>query len=51
MPDPVEQIIETYIDRFSEMDAMLLLKALAHPSMCGLGYRIETFNPTIVIQR
>jgi len=47
MPDAVEQIIETYIDRYPEMDAMLLLKALAHPSMGGMGYRIETFNPTI----
>ncbi len=47
MTDRIEEVIDAYIDQSSEMDAMLLLKALAHPQMGGLGYRIETMNPTV----
>lgn len=42
-----EAIIDAYIDRYDAEDALLLLKALGHPSQGGLGYRIETFNPAI----
>lgn len=40
----IEAVIDAYIERYSEEDALLLLKAIAHPSQGGLGYRIETMD-------
>ena len=43
----VESILEVYADQFSHVQVLSLLKVMAFPEQGGMGYRIETFNPTI----
>lgn len=43
----LEDVIDAYIDRADEEGVTLLLKALAHPSQGGLGYRLEKIDRSI----
>lgn len=43
----VEKTIDAFIDRNRPEDSLLLLKAIAHESHGGLGYKIGLMNPAI----
>ncbi|MBK8480080.1 MAG: hypothetical protein IPL40_02725 [Proteobacteria bacterium] len=38
------QVLDHFVDHYSELASLMLLKALAYPSQGGLGYRVELTN-------